>query len=380
MLRSEGAGRLCLRGRSLPTLGEESEGARYHRRGAAAEMRLDLRRGAVLIGIGSALVLSMVGCDRTSKILSSSVHESETSVAAARMAEPTPTPTRMVTPGTAGEAGAAHAPSDTPSPSPMVTPTEGRTATLEPTREVRTVTLTIVYDNNTYGTLETENLRTAWGFACWVETEEATVLFDTGGDGPTLMNNLKELGLDPRVVDAVVLSHAHGDHTGGLEAVLAAGAAPTVYVPASFSQSFKAWVRDRTELVEVTDALGVAPGLRSTGEVGTSIMEQALVVNTTDGPAVVTGCAHPGVVEMVRRAEVEPDEGIALVVGGFHLGGASRARIEGIVVDLQELGVKRVAPCHCTGDQARSMFSEAFGDECVLAGVGWSSEYALDDE
>jgi 7,8-dihydropterin-6-yl-methyl-4-(beta-D-ribofuranosyl)aminobenzene 5'-phosphate synthase len=194
------------------------------------------------------------------------------------------------------------------------------------------------------------------------------------------LNNLEALGLDPRTIDVVLVSHAHGDHTGGLDAVLAAGGAPTVYVPASFSRSFKQGVRGRTELVEVTDGVTVAPGIRSTGEVGASMVEQALVVDTADGPVVVTGCAHPGVVEMVRRVEVERDEGIALVVGGFHLGGAGRARIEGIIADLQSLGVKWVAPCHCTGDQARRMFSEAFDDACITAGVGWSSEYVLESE
>ena len=287
---------------------------------------------------------------------------------------------------TAEQTAAASRRFETPTPRPLATRTPGRaatpgpTATLEPTTEVSTVTLTIVYDNNAYGSAVSKGLRTSWGFACWVETGEATVLFDTGGDGPTLLNNLERLGLDPRTIDVVVLSHAHGDHTGGLDAVLAAGGAPTVYVPASFPESFKQGLRGRTKLVDVTDGATVAPGIRSTGEVGTSIVEQALVVDTADGPVVVTGCAHPCVVEMVRRAEVEHDEGIALVLGGFHLGGAGRGRIEGIVGDLQSLGVKRVAPCHCTGDQARRMFSKAFDDDCIMAGVGWSSEYVLESE
>lgn len=378
MLRCEGAGHLCVRGRTLPTLGEGGEWARPLGRRAAAEMSLDLRRGVVLIGTGAALVLSLVACDQAGRIPSSSVDDSETSVAASRMAEPTPTPTGVVATETVVKAGTARGPSDTPSPAPTVTPTEGPTASLEPTREVRTVTLTIVYDNNTYGMPETEKLRTAWGFACWVETEEATVLFDTGGDGATLMHNLQELDLDPERLDAVVLSHAHRDHTGGLEELLAAGYAPAVYAPASFSRSFKEAVRIRTELFEVTDGSAIAPGIRSTGEIGAGIIEQALVVDTSDGLVVVTGCAHPGVVEMVRAADKSEGDKVALVVGGFHLGGASRARIEGIIAELRDLGVRRAAPCHCTGDEARRMFSQSFGDDCVLAGVGWSSQFVLD--
>lgn len=95
------------------------------------------------------------------------------------------------------------------------------------------MTLTVIYDNNP----SDPRFRTAWGFACWVETPDGVVLFDTGGDGPTLPNNLAEGGMDPRAVDAVVLSHAHGDHTGGLMGLLDAGARPTVYVPVSFPPS-----------------------------------------------------------------------------------------------------------------------------------------------
>ena len=239
------------------------------------------------------------------------------------------------------------------------------------------MTVTIVYDNNRYTPAGLDTLRTSWGFACWVETDEMVILFDTGGDGSTLLHNLAELGLDPSAIDAVVLSHAHADHTGGLGALLGAGVKPTVYVPAAFPDGFKADVRSLTDVVEVGGSSPVAAGVWTTGEVGTGIVEQALVLDTDEGLIVITGCAHPGVVEMVRRARRQNDDAVALVVGGFHLGGASTARIEGIVAEFRELGVERLAPCHCTGDQARRMFKESFGEACTLAGVGWSSQFVL---
>lgn len=228
------------------------------------------------------------------------------------------------------------------------------------------VTFTIVYDNNTY----VPSLRTDWGFSCVVETGDAVVLFDTGGNGTILLDNMEELGFDPQVIDAVVLSHIHGDHTGGLKGLLDTGARPVVYVPASFPESFKAPVRVQTELVEATDPVEVLPGVHTTGEVGSSIVEQALVVETGAGLVVVTGCAHPGVVEMVRRAKAAVGGEVRLVMGGFHLGGAGRDQIEAIIADFRELGVQQVAPCHCTGDLARQMFAEAYVDDCTLAGVG----------
>lgn len=245
---------------------------------------------------------------------------------------------------------------------PMPTAMPGST----PAEEVEMVTFTIVYDNNAYDPA----LQTAWGFACLVEIGKVTVLFDTGGDGPTLLGNMTRLGLDPQAIDVVVLSHAHGDHTGGLAGLLDAGGWPTVYVPAAFSASFKDGVRARTDLVEVTEPSEILPGIYTTGQVGSGIVEQALAVETGDGLIVVTGCAHPGIVEMVRCAREAAGGDVALVMGGFHLGGASRGQIESIIADFRDLGVRRVAPCHCTGDQARQMFADAFGANCILGGVG----------
>jgi 7,8-dihydropterin-6-yl-methyl-4-(beta-D-ribofuranosyl)aminobenzene 5'-phosphate synthase len=250
-----------------------------------------------------------------------------------------------------------------PTPTPEVTP-------LPPLSEEgeTTVTFTVVYDNNGYD----PDLHTAWGFSCWVEAGEATLLFDTGGDTGMLLDNLAKLGLDPHEIDAVVLSHAHGDHTGGLAGLLDEGIRPTVYVPSAFPDSFVADVRARTDLVKVTAPLEVAPGVYTTGQLGSRIVEQALVVQTAAGLVVVTGCAHPGIVAMVRRAKEVTDGQIALVMGGFHLGGASERQIEDIIAEFRALDVQRLAPCHCTGDPARRMFVDAYGPACTLAGAGWA--------
>ena len=232
----------------------------------------------------------------------------------------------------------------------------------------QTVSLTVVYDNNPYD----ERLQTAWGFACLVAHGTSTVLFDTGGNGAILLENLRALGLDPLQVDAVVLSHAHSDHTGGLAALLDAGARPVVYVPAVFPGAFKNSVRARTRLVEVTDPVEILPGIHTSGQVGQGLVEQALAVQTEAGLVVVTGCAHPGVVAMVRRCAESLDGEVTWVLGGFHLGGAGEQRVRAIIAELRRLGVARVAPCHCTGDQARKLFAQAFGQAYSPAGVGWS--------
>jgi 7,8-dihydropterin-6-yl-methyl-4-(beta-D-ribofuranosyl)aminobenzene 5'-phosphate synthase len=197
-----------------------------------------------------------------------------------------------------------------------------------------------------------------------------TVLFDTGGDGATLASNMTKANLDPQEIDAVVLSHIHNDHTGGLLSLLDTGITPTVYVPTAFPASFKANVRARTGLVEVSESIRIAPNVYTTGQVGSSIVEQALIVKISEGLVIVTGCAHPGIVNMVHRAKEVTTGEVVWVIGGFHLGGASQRQVSGIISDFRQLGVQRIAPCHCTGERARQMFSNAYGSDCTLAGVG----------
>jgi len=236
--------------------------------------------------------------------------------------------------------------------------------------EPKTLTLTIVYDNNAYD----PRLKTAWGFSCLIEYREQVILFDTGGDSPTLLANMDALDIDPSRIETVVLSHIHGDHTGGLSGLLpmfaVTGDGLTVFVPQSFPARFKDAVRTRAQLVEVTEPGDIGEEVYTTGELGTGIIEQSLVVRTDEGLVVVTGCAHPGIVEVVRKAKTLSDDEVYLVLGGFHLGGKSRKEIEGIISEFRRLGVQKVAPCHCTGEQAIKMFRQEYGEDFIQAGVG----------
>jgi 7,8-dihydropterin-6-yl-methyl-4-(beta-D-ribofuranosyl)aminobenzene 5'-phosphate synthase len=228
------------------------------------------------------------------------------------------------------------------------------------------LTITVVYDNNEFD----QRMKSAWGFSALVEYHGHTLLFDTGGDGPTLMENMRILGIDPTRIESVVLSHAHSDHTGGLSTLLEYGARPTVYLPPSFSTSYKSQVSRKTEVVEVTPGLSIAEGIYTTGEMGRSIPEQALVIQTRQGLVIITGCAHPGIVEIVEQARKIFDGPVCLVMGGFHLGSKSNAEIDTILKDFRRLGVEQVAPCHCTGDLALSMFAAEYEDDFIKAGVG----------
>ncbi len=226
--------------------------------------------------------------------------------------------------------------------------------------------ITVVYDNNPYDS----RLTTAWGFSALVEFMGHTILFDTGGDSPTLLNNMRLMQVDLNTIEMVVLSHAHGDHTGGLEGLLAQGIQPVVHLLPSFSRAYKDRIRRVTAISEVQPGQLLSPGIYTTGQMGTSIPEQALVVKTSGGLIVITGCAHPGVVQMAERAQELLGGPIYLVMGGFHLVNSSASQIDAVVAGFRRLGVERAGPCHCSGNPAILKFRQEYGDDFIQIGVG----------
>jgi len=227
--------------------------------------------------------------------------------------------------------------------------------------------LYVVFNNVPYKA----GLKTSWGFACLIEDLDKTVLFDTGGNGDILLSNMQRLGLDPEGVDAVVLSHIHGDHTGGLNAFLARNPDVTVYMPESFPASFQQEVIHLGAAIEtVSGPRQLLDNVHSTGEMGWTIKEQALIVDTPRGLIVITGCAHPNVADMAEQAQAYLGKNIYLLMGGFHLGSRNDAEIRTIIKRLKALGVKIVAPSHCTGDTAIRMFRNAWKDDFIEGGLG----------
>lgn len=227
--------------------------------------------------------------------------------------------------------------------------------------------ITIIYDNTAYD----KRLTPVWGFAALVEYGDFVMLFDTGGDATTLLRNMELLGIDPARIQAVVLSHIHGDHIGGMVGLLETGVQPTVYVLPSFNASFKQQIAAYTSVIEVIPGQVIVDGLVSTGELHSGIIpEQALVVETPEGQIVITGCAHPGIVEIIQAAKDLSGSPIHLVLGGFHLMDKSTLQIQEILATFRALEVKQVMPTHCTGEVAIKMFAEEYGMDYIQGGAG----------
>jgi 7,8-dihydropterin-6-yl-methyl-4-(beta-D-ribofuranosyl)aminobenzene 5'-phosphate synthase len=232
--------------------------------------------------------------------------------------------------------------------------------------------ISVLYDNYE----GRKGLRTAWGFSCLVEGFDQTVLFDTGGDGDILLRNMRAMAVVPKEIDALVLSHAHWDHTGGLAAFLGHNPEVTVYMPESFPADLKNTVRESGSTLPETDRpTGICAGLSTTPVLGEAIPEQGLRVEGTEGGILITGCAHPGITEMAEAAGEVSESGIDAVMGGFHLKDEWNTEINRIVAELKDLGVRRVGPCHCSGDAARGKMASAFGDGYLDVSLGTRLEW-----
>ncbi len=239
--------------------------------------------------------------------------------------------------------------------------------------------LTVLYDNTT----ARDDVRADWGFACLIEGLGKTILFDTGAKAEILLANMKVLGLDLGRIDAVVISHLHPDHMGGLMPVLEKRPGLTVYAPAAISEvtefayaesripSQARLTRAGAKVVPVDKALDICPGARLTGQfVGPNrIAEVGLILDSKAGGMLITGCAHPGIILMVHRAAALGMP-FRAVVGGFHLMQTRTAEVRTIIADMKAAGITRCGSTHCTGDAAIGLFREAFGADSIAMGVG----------
>jgi 7,8-dihydropterin-6-yl-methyl-4-(beta-D-ribofuranosyl)aminobenzene 5'-phosphate synthase len=232
----------------------------------------------------------------------------------------------------------------------------------------KTVKFTILFDRRAVD----PSLGTGWGFSCLVQSDKGTLLFDTGADDQALMNNFETLGLDPSDVRQIVISHAHGDHTGGLMAILSKAPGATVFLPEGVSEDLVRAIEEAGgKPVTVDNKFDLDDVFTVTGPLGGAIPEQVLAVNTPRGVVVLTGCAHNKIENMLPQVkDMTGAPKIHGVVGGLHLFGSGTARIRKVIECLQNHGVELLGPAHCTGNTAVVALSKALPDGFVPLGSG----------
>ena len=205
--------------------------------------------------------------------------------------------------------------------------------------------LIILYDN-----VARPPLREGWGFSALIELQDRKILFDAGADRLLLEHNVEKLGIDLSKITDVFLSHPHCDHVGGLSYVLERARRVRIWAP----WVMEGYLRPRAakaKLILVKGPRRLGEGLWSTGTMGRRVKEHGLVIATEKGPILITGCAHPGIDRMAARAARIAGGRLRLVLGGFHLDGASPERLNRVIAGLREVA-ECVAPGHCTGEEA----------------------------
>jgi len=234
--------------------------------------------------------------------------------------------------------------------------------------KIEPVIITVIYDNNPF----LKGLQTDWGFACLVEVGKTKLLFDTGDNGNILLSNMAKLNIDPKSIDFIFLSHFHHDHTGGLSEFLKKNSDVTIYYPQSFPiQLIEEMKKSDAVLVPISSFQELQTNIFSIGELDGIIPEQSIAVRTAKGIVVITGCAHPGIIKILETSKNSfPDELIYLVMGGFHLHRLTENEISSKINTMLRMKVHTVAPSHCSGDNARKMFKEVYGDDYIEVGAG----------
>ena len=233
--------------------------------------------------------------------------------------------------------------------------------------DTTTFKTTIIYDNYIF----TEGTESDWGFSCLIETGNVRILFDTGTQPQILFDNMEKLNISPVTFDKIVISHNHGDHTGGLFAVLEKNKNAEVYLPYSTPENYVKQVEGFGNKLRLKkDKTEIFKDVYLSGEMGVMIKEQCLVLDSDKGLIVVNGCSHPGVVTMLKTIKSDFGKDIYAVFGGFHLMNKSDNEINEIIKEFNELNVLKVGATHCTGEKQIDIFRKAYGDNFIELGVG----------
>lgn len=212
------------------------------------------------------------------------------------------------------------------------------------------------------GSTTKERKMLRWGLSFLI----GDVLFDAFGRADIFRANLKRFKIDLAPVKHVVISHEDWDHIAGLRDFLKAHPKARVYICKRSDKTLKGLIRDNGgSRVEVDQMREISHNIFSLGQMradtGRGILyEQALVVKSQKGFSVITGCAHPGIVRIVRQAVKIFGKKIYAVCGGFHMKNNTPEENKKVIAELQALGVKKIIPLHCTGADARQLFQKTY--------------------
>jgi len=269
---------------------------------------------------------------------------------------------------------------------------------------MQNVRITILIENTAYQA----GLKTEHGLSLWIEYGNNKILFDAG-QSDSLLYNAKTLAIDLAQINAIVISHGHYDHTGGLHSVINVASEARVYLhPAAtepkysqknaeakyigMSESAKkaiqncmlTWTAAPAQIIPGISVTGQVPRINDYEDVGGAFFndqilqkpdqlfdDQSLFIESSKGLIVVFGCAHAGVVNTLDYiSKLTGQKNIYAMIGGMHLINASPIRIENTIEVFKKYQIQKVIPLHCTGHKAIDAMKSAIDEKCLCLGSG----------
>jgi 7,8-dihydropterin-6-yl-methyl-4-(beta-D-ribofuranosyl)aminobenzene 5'-phosphate synthase len=255
------------------------------------------------------------------------------------------------------------------------------------------------------------------GFSLFIEREGENILFDTG-QGLAILNNSLVLNKDLRSIDKIILSHGHGDHSGGLADVLQIrGDVDVIAHPGIFLERYKvAKKKKKKKFVGMPhnraflEGLGarfqmtedfqeISKGIYITGEVPRKnsfekgdpdlyakengqlvpdpfVDDLSLVLDTKEGLIIILGCAHKGLINILDHINQKlGTKKIRAIMGGTHLKSADHEQLVWTMKELERFDIEGLYVSHCTGMKASIMLAEKLGKLFIPLNAGSVVEF-----
>lgn len=278
--------------------------------------------------------------------------------------------------------------------------------------------ITALAENNSE---EYENLKEEFGFSAYIENGKDKIIFDTGKAGEFL-NNASKLDIDLNEANALVLSHAHYDHCGGLLKYfdVFGSEGKTLYIKNNFFDYFdnkyyhdavgqkldftdgtpgyffvgidfnEKDLGERDVMIEYLDTDSIRIGdnitlygnfipsndpkmvVKKDDQYITDIFEEevTLAIDTNEGLVIISGCSHNGILNMVNTIQEKTGREVYAVIGGFHLLDATEEKIQNTIDRFKELDIEKIGLSHCTGPKAIQMFLEQMPSQTFIFETG----------